>query len=417
MLFVLGILIFVFATFVYPLFRYVSAFDEVLSGADEQRNRSAQQKSSGSGRKKLPFTRFVNFGNLPSVQFNRGGPKVGEHTTIAEKSNQCKLYGMRVSELNEPHTDCKTLCKSNDTYYKYMEANTMLINNVFNSRGGYCLPKQVAHCNESTAQAVLSNEGWTCQSRHRMFGGVGGSEILGCNGVLRDNLLNKTYRQRIPNSVTFDRFETVLLEGPNRGKLRFECGLSLDKMNNRLVDPETGDPYERIENYCTRSLYNTPDEAGLATIFAPYPMIDFKSGQCKCVPPPDDGGTASNKKKHGGQTSLVNTSVVPFQRSLANLEIYDTRTTCVSCRSGFEPIPGDLKAWPSGTPYQRFALNIARLCISANDTINDIVRLGDSPKDHMPCGVSKFSIPSSKCHSGIMLVTNDISPYMKSAID
>lgn len=368
----LFIFCFAFYAILYPLLQYIEAFENATKLTINK-----SQSTNEEINKVQHFTQFANFSNLPNVQLTREN----NNKTIADRSNQCQLYGIRVSDEDKTDIDCTKLCNSNKVYYKFMKKNSLLINNAQNTEGGYCLPLRAAHCNETTAQAILTEEGWSCQSKYRLFGGTSGHEIITCGGVIRDNLLLKTYIDTIPNSVTFDNANSIIKDGPMKGQPRFVCGVALDNKQNPLINPNSGDPYEQIGNFCTSMIYNAP-----LTIFP-----NFENGNCLC-----------NNNNNSNQTKNI------YQ----NYEPYNLQTPCVKCKSGFVPknSKNDIKS------MHTYALHFSRLCIKANDTINNLAQMGPYSNNHMPCGVSSFSNKTDKCQRGIILINNENSPYMKAAL-
>lgn len=379
MLRTLVVMCFVFYTLLYPLLQYVYAFENAFKLTTNKSQSTNEISKSYS-------TQFTNFSNLPNVQLTREN----NNKNMSSKSNQCQLYGIRVSDNDKPNTDCSKLCNTDKVYYKFMKKNSLLINNAYNTEGGYCLPLRAAHCNETTSQAVLTNEGWSCQSKYRLFGGKSGHEIIGCAGVLRDNLLLKTYIDTIPNSVTFDSLDSIVNDGPMTGKRRFECGVAFDNKQNPLINSKSGDPYEQIGNFCTSMIYNAPLNI--------YP--DFNTAKCLC-----------NSERN--------------ENIYQNHEPYNMQTPCIKCLSGFKSrkTAGNVSTETGSNSKQQdpksmqtYALHFSRLCIKANDTLDNLMQLGTNSNNHMPCGITSFSDRTDKCQRGIILITNGNSPYMKAAI-
>lgn len=242
-----------------------------------------------------------------------------------DSTDICKQQGLYLGEENS-WKDCTTICGHNNYEYKYFtgenKSHIRYYNTLTNSKkGAYCMPSEIAHCNDHYSDIVFDGSKWACVPRWpSVFGGLHGNDIMVCGGVILDRMTNTLYTSKISRTV-------LLFEDPHSEEIsedtifgngnfktkhkRFICPSDetlidgtpttrsyqyrqLDKMGNALIPTEFSH-LERMENYCSQFIHNAESSI----------KIDWKTGYCVC--PPGFGGIRADDSiiytKEGGVLS------------------------------------------------------------------------------------------------------------------
>lgn len=177
--------------------------------------------------------------------------------------------------------NCNAVCQSNIVRYRFIEPNETLVN-IDGERlkpGAWCLPTYFHTCNTNVSSVIRTDgNNWLCEPKYSLFGSINGNQILKCNGRIKDNRTNKIYQDFLPDDfqlTTLD--ETVEVQSGDKTIVKFaiECATQKDVNGNVLVNPQLGDRFDLVRNYCTKYITNAD----------PTILPDFINHTCNCTNP------------------------------------------------------------------------------------------------------------------------------------
>lgn len=335
----------------------------------------------------LPFLnnlkKLHNIDQIPNVSSIK--KNINEH--------KCSPNGLYLGPDNI-HVDCTILCKSFNYTYKFLEADSLIVQNIFASqKGGYCLPNKAANCNTYTSRLIKTMDNWKCLPKGKLFGGEDGCQIIGCNGFITDNLTGIYYRGRIPLTLTLSDPETetvpheLVYGSPGPQLYRFQCtdtetdidtglyttqaknAMVKDFMNNKFIQSEYS-RFDRVRNMCASLIYHASDLI----------MPNFEMGTCTCL-------ARFHSQNHESN----------IQKYIDNVPIVNQRDRCFPC----------ITAWSKKEKY----MNIGIPCRKSFDTspirINTIL---------IPCGVKKFDNTAAACMNVKVFVSKGLSHFARTIL-
>lgn len=164
----------------------------------------------------------------------------------------CDL-GKFVGHTQDDDTDCSTLCKdfSGESRYMYMFFNKPVDLYGRKFHGGYCLPRRVTQCNETTSEILWQSGYYGCIPKYPHIL-TEFNRIVGCNGYLQDGLTNTIYENFLPPEVVVQDIDERL----TTGQYRFSCAKQTDLIGNDMIRPNTKNRFTLIRNPCATLIKN-----------------------------------------------------------------------------------------------------------------------------------------------------------------
>lgn len=324
---------------------------------------------------------FININQIPNI--SSGLNKINFFN-----NDNCSKNGLFLGPDDVPF-DCNEICKSSNFKYKFLQDDSMIINNAFLSkRGGYCLPQEALRCNNYTSRIVKTLNSWKCLPKGKLFGGEDGCKIIGCNGFIKDNLTGIYYSDTIPLTLAMSKpeSETVPYEhvyGTPGGNLyRFQCtdteidiktgnptpqaklAVVKDFMNNKLIESEYS-RFDRIRNACASQIFNASEVI----------MPNFQMGTCTCL----------------SQSSNDDSNI---QQYINGIPTANERKHCSPCISG----------WSRKNNFT----NVGIVCRkSFDDTYIGIHRF------IIPCGIHTFDSNTAACMNAKIYISKGLSAFSR----
>ncbi|MGI4815347.1 MAG: hypothetical protein ACRYGG_18715 [Janthinobacterium lividum] len=173
--------------------------------------------------------------------------------------------------------NCRDICHTNLVSYHYI-TDEVVVNAKGEKleKGAWCLPRQFHTCNLAISNVIKSDSRWRCLPKYPLFGGVDGNQILKCGGLLKDNRNDIIYKDVVPSNFklsSLDETVTVTIDGRETVKYAIECAPTKDVMGNELIDPQLGDRFDRIRNYCAKFIPNADKSL----------LPNFEKNECPCT--------------------------------------------------------------------------------------------------------------------------------------
>lgn len=173
------------------------------------------------------------------------------------------------NDTTNPAIDCLQICNdiSGSSIYEYIYFGKPI--QLYGRRffGGYCLPKRIAHCNESLARPIWQNGYHACVPKYPHVVNEY-NKILGCNGKIHDLKLKEDYLGIFPTTTIVENIDERLPSGAKR----FICAKQKDNLKNDFINHNKDDPFSLIRNPCLSLI-----EMGNAN------YAKFENYTCRCT--------------------------------------------------------------------------------------------------------------------------------------
>jgi hypothetical protein len=184
-------------------------------------------------------------GNLPSINI------ITENADI-QQLQRCAtgpiFLGASASELS-----CRRMCGSNASILNVTSGQEIFSNGHLLTPGAWCTVNR-PNCNMNTSYAIATANSVACRSKFpRMFGGLEGNRVIGCNNENFFNVNNVLWDNENNRRVTqFTRINNVD-EPISNGTSRFTCQFGEDMYGNKYV-PHAIDRLHPSRNFCTQNI-------------------------------------------------------------------------------------------------------------------------------------------------------------------